>query len=442
MKLNPMKYAQQHPKQLEATKALQPIRALFWGNRVGKTEWGAQESVRYSTGTHPFKKIIIPNDGWVISPSFDLQLEGTQKKLEKYIGSNEIEHIDYLRSSIWKSLRLKCGSLMTFKTYEQGREKFQSAAKRWIWFDEEPPSDIYEECVVRQEAGIPLDIWITMTPINGMTWIYDDIYSDTGNPLYYISEAEWNDNPYLTDSQKNIMRGILEKRGQSLEVREKGHFVSRVGLVCSWWRREKHLREYKSFPVDWSYFEIFDGGWTDPATWLLIGIDNLGDINILDGFKETELLTEDIKEKRKNKVLGLVIRKGISDNDNPRLNKELSKPPDGISLIPIEKTPNEKKSWDETMAEAMASFGRIQKGTGEPRLFINKNLTWLIQQIENLKWLEQKKVEGVEILPKWNDHRKFGHHFDGVYDLAYFCTDYLKPLEKETLPYNRSKWSI
>jgi len=275
-----------------------------------------------------------------------------------------------------------------------------------------------------------------------MTWIYDDIYMDTKNPLYFISEAQWDDNPYLQLSQKETMRSILEKRGQSLEVREKGRFMSRVGLVCSWWRREKHVKEYPEITLDWTYYDVFDGGWTDPATWLLIGIDPIGDIHVVDGFSEKELLTEDIKEKRKTKVMGLTMRKGISDNDNPRLIAELSKDPNGIKLIPIEKKPRETRSWDETMSEAMASFGRIQKGTGLPRLYVNKNLTWFIQQIENLKWVEQKKTEGSEIVPQWDANRKFGHHFDGVYCLSYFCVEYTQPIKYKTPVYNVKKWSI
>lgn len=424
-RLNPLKYSKQHDKQIEATKAPNPIRCLFWGNRTGKTEWGGQEGVRYATGNHPEKDIIVPNEGWVVSPSFDLQLESVQKKLQTYLGSNDIEHIDYLHGGIWKAVRLKNGSLITFKSYEQGREKFQSAGKRWIWFDEEPPSDIYEECVVRQEAGIPLDIWITMTPVNGMTWIYDEIYMDTGNPLYFTSQADWNDNIWLGEEQKNIMRQTLAKRGERIEVREKGRFMARVGLICNWWRREKHLREYSEFPSDWSYYEVFDGGWSDPATWLLIGIDGQGDLHIVDGYAEKNLLTSDIKEKRDAKTLGINIRSGHSDNDNPRLNAELKSK--GMSLKPIEKKPGESKSWDETMAEAMASYGQIQKASGEPRLFVNKNLTWLVKQIENLKWLEVNSKDGSEIKPKWNDHRRFGHHFDGVYCLAYFIISYIKP---------------
>src|SRR4030042_1199363 len=337
-KEDPLKYAQQHAKQQEATKSDKAVRSLFWGNRVGKTEWGAQEGARFSTGTHPYRDIIVPNEGWVACPSFDLQLESTQLKLQKYLSEKEIEKVDYLRSSIWKSVRLKNGSLITFKSYEQGREKFQSAGKRWIWFDEEPPSDIYEECTVRQETGVPLDIWITMTPVNGMTWIYDDIYLDVSNPYLFISEASWLDNPFLDEDAKSRMRRNI-KSEESLAVREHGQFVARVGLVCSWWRREKHLQEYTEFPKDWAYYEAFDGGWSDPATWLLLAFDPIGDLHVLDGYSENELLTEEIKRRRDDRTTGLIIRQGYSDNDNPRLNEELLRL--GMSLTAIEKKPGE-----------------------------------------------------------------------------------------------------
>jgi hypothetical protein len=34
-------------------------------------------------------------------------------------------------------------SRIGFKSYEQGREKWQSETLDWVWFDEEPPLDIY-----------------------------------------------------------------------------------------------------------------------------------------------------------------------------------------------------------------------------------------------------------------------------------------------------------
>ncbi len=423
---DPLKYAKEHSKQIEARESDKPVRVLFWGNRVGKTEWGAQETARYSLGKHPTKE------------------DTTQKKLLKYIPYNEIASTEKLRGDILRKIVLKNGTVIVFKSYEQGREKFQGVGKRLIWFDEEPPSDIWEECFVRQEAGVQLDIIMTMTPVNGMTWVYDDIYMDTSNPDLFVSEASWEDNPFLTDKQKEqMMRGL--KSEEAIEVRRYGKFVARVGLVCNWWRREKHLREYTEFPADWSYYEVLDGGWSDPSAWLLLAFDTQNNLHILDGYSMTELSAEQIKENRDTKASGLLLRRGFTDNDNPRMVEDLNKL--GMRLSPIEKKPNESKSWDETMAEAMAEYGTTQKGTGEPRLFVNKNLTWLIQQIENLKWLEVVKKEGREIKPQWDDHRRFKHHWDGMYALGYFCVDFNKPMEttKPVVARNaqkQSKWAI
>ena len=40
-------------------------------------------------------------------------------------------------------------SKIGFKSCDQGREKFQGASLDYVWFDEEPPYDVYEECVMR-----------------------------------------------------------------------------------------------------------------------------------------------------------------------------------------------------------------------------------------------------------------------------------------------------
>lgn len=428
---NPLKYAKQHPKQIEASLSPKAIRALFWGNRVGKTEWGGQETARYALGEHPSRKIELPIEIWVGCPSFEVQEDTVQKKLLKYLPPKSIKSMERLRGNILRRITLNNRTTIVFKSYEQGREKFQGVGKRLIWFDEEPPSDIWEECIVRQEAGIQLDIIMTMTPINGMTWVYDDIYLKIDNPDIFVSEASWEDNPFLQQNQKDQMLRAL-KTNESIEVRKFGHFISRVGLICNWWRREKHLREYENLDKTWSYFEVLDGGWSDPAAWLLVAFDNDNNLHVVDGFRETHLQAEDIKKKRDVKISGLLIRRGVSDNDNPRLDKELSDI--GMQLTPVIKKPGESKSWDEALTEALAEYGTIQKGTGEPRLFINKNLTWLVQEIENLKWLEVGKREGIEVKPEWDDHRRFGHHFDGMRALCYFIISNLVEDDNELPP--------
>jgi hypothetical protein len=91
---NPLKYAKEHSKQIEARKSPKAVRALFWGNRVGKTEWGGQETARYALGNHPDKEIDTPVEIWVACPSFEVQEDTTQKKLLKYIPQKEIKSIE------------------------------------------------------------------------------------------------------------------------------------------------------------------------------------------------------------------------------------------------------------------------------------------------------------------------------------------------------------
>ena len=98
----------------------------------------------------------------------------------------------------------------------------------------------------------------------------------------------------------------------------------------------------------------------------------------------------------------------------------------------------ENASWDEALAEKLAEYGIVQAGTGEPRLFISdklmrmdeikgKNINWMMQEIESLLWLERMKDGIASQIPTWDDHRRDGHHFDGIRALAYFLTMYKLP---------------
>ncbi len=432
-KNHPLEFSQRHFKQSAFYKAPQSTRALFWGNRVGKTEIGAMEVARYMLGEHEHKDVKTPVEVWSVCPSFDSQRDTTQPKLLSYLPATQIASTSTIRKGIYSEIILKNGSRVNFKSYEQGRSKFQGAGKRLIWFDEEPPHDIWQECVVRQDAGVPLDIILTMTPIKGMTWVYDDIYLSTDTGLYYVSTAGWDDNPFLTEEQKDIMARGLTK--DALEVRREGRFTKRVGLVCNWWDRHVHIRDYKEFPAHWSYYEVLDGGYSDPAAWLLIGVDHDDSIHVIDGFRQSYMKTDDIKRVRDTKIAGIMVRRGWSDDDNPRLNLELNRL--GMKLSPVKKKATGIASWDEALAEKLAEYGAVQKGTGEPRLFISSTLVrtdertgkegnWMMQEIENLLWVE-KLAQGVaEQKPMWDDHRKYGHHFDGLRALAYFLMSYKK----------------
>lgn len=444
---DPLKYIVEHDKQKHATAADEAIRALFWGNRVGKSEWGGHETARYATGRHPHRGTTPPFEIWAACPSFDVQEHTTQKKLLACLPPKDIARIEYLRGKIIKKLQLKNGVTILFKSYEQGREKFQGAGVRLIWFDEEPPRDIWEECFVRVEAGQQLDVILTMTAVKGMTWVYDQIYLDTGNPDLYISEAGWDDNPWLTEKQKEQMaRGLTP---EALKVRREGRFTKRVGMVCAWWDRTKHLRHYDHLDRSWTWYEVLDGGWSDPAAWLLVGVDHDDNIHVVDGYREPQKKNSWLKTERDKKISGLTITRGWIDSNEPRLQQELSTlKVDDVSspwhLDAVEKVAGESKNWDETLAEKLAEYGQIETGTGQPRLYISDTLirtsdqsgreeNWLMQEIENLVWLEKSTKQGESVEPKWDDHRRYGHHFDGIRALAYLLVSYKKRSKNPTV---------
>lgn len=441
-KENPLLYCQRHPKQIAAHESLEAIRALFWGNRVGKTEWGAMEVSEYATLHHPHRQMKPPFEIWAACPSYDVQEHTTQKKLLSYLPEKEIARTEYIRGRIIKKMTLKNGVTIQFKSYEQGREKFQGAGVRLIWFDEEPPKDIWEESFVRVEAGQQLDVILTMTAVKGMTWVYDQIYLDTSNPDLFISEAGWDDNPYLTEQQKQQMsRGLSEN---AIKVRREGKFVKRVGLVCAWWERDKHIGHYDNLDKSWAWYEVLDPGFSDPAAWLLIGVDHDDNVHVVNGYRKKQQGNLSLKTMRDARISGLTLTNGWMDNEDPRLQQELTqlKNDDGTPnpwyLQPVQKIPGDSKNWDETLAEKLEEYGKIQLGNGKPRLFISDNLTevnettgteinWMVQEIENLVWQEHVSKVGEEVKPKWDDHRRFGHHFDGMRALAYFLVSYKKP---------------
>lgn len=63
-------------------------------------------------------------------------------------------------------------SIVMFKAYEQGREKWQGDTVDGVWFDEEPPLDIYSEGRTRTQAGqLSYFTIITFTPLLGMSQV-------------------------------------------------------------------------------------------------------------------------------------------------------------------------------------------------------------------------------------------------------------------------------
>lgn len=425
-----------------ASLARKKLRALFWGNRVGKTEWGAMEVAAVLLGKHTF---IKPCDVWAFCPSFDEQKDTTQLKLMRYIPTHAIVDIVWLRKGIIKELQIRAedGTIhkITFKSYEQGRDKAQGAGKGLIWFDEEPPKDIFDECSVRQEAGVPLYIIMTMTPINGMTWVYREIYLNTSNPDIFVSTASWKDNPWLTPEQIEEMRRRLTP--QALKVREEGQFVKQVGLVASWFNRQVHVVDIDKLPPGDTYFAI-DFGFSNPCCGLYARIDRENNIWLFDGWYRRGLTNPDIQKLMGQKDVGLGLIKRIGDSAQAADIKQLNDA--GYDIVGVEKVSGtSKESWDEYRARLMEQHGRIQEATNKPKIFISSKLVdlddnqksptvgqlynFLAFELENLRWEEVKTELGIDQKPIWG--KQPNHAIDA---LTYILASIVPPGEQDWIP--------
>lgn len=165
-------------------------RLFLAANRIGKTDVAAYELTCHLTGIYPRwwagKRFDRPTECWAAGDTsgtardiIQVALLGPLTTLDRREWSGMLPRqlvYDYSRKqglpsavhSIW--VRHKTGGLssLDIKSYDQKREAFQGTAKDAIWLDEEPPDDIYGECLIRTMTTGGL-LMVTMTPLMGLT---------------------------------------------------------------------------------------------------------------------------------------------------------------------------------------------------------------------------------------------------------------------------------
>ncbi len=267
--------AKVHQKQLEFHKNSARNRWVFGGNRSGKTECGAVGTVWRARGLHPYRENRDNVAGWVVSLTYEVQRDVAQEKILHYLNPDWIAKITMREGScaspemgvidtIYVNNVMGGVSKIGFKSCDQGREKFQGTSLDFVWFDEEPPYDIYEECRMRilDKVG---DTYGTMTPLKGLTWVYDEIYLNTkgSKDVWYIS-MEWGDNPFLNEQEVVDMTNSLNS--DSVESRRYGRFRVNEGLVYTEFDPEIHVIDPIELPEEWQSSLSIDPGLNNPLS--------------------------------------------------------------------------------------------------------------------------------------------------------------------------------
>lgn len=168
-------------------------RCAMAANRVGKTfGMGGYEIAAHLTGEYPHwwngRRFNKPVKAWAAGKTnettrdivqFTLLGNITQGARKGFDGTGVIPGAR-LGSLTWKQgvndladkikIRHISGgwSELGLKSYQQGRGSFEGTAKDAIWLDEEPPEDIYGECLIRTATTDGL-LMLTFTPLEGMS---------------------------------------------------------------------------------------------------------------------------------------------------------------------------------------------------------------------------------------------------------------------------------
>jgi hypothetical protein len=124
------------------------------------------------------------------------------------------------------------------------------------------------------------DIFATMTPLKGQTFVYDEIYLNPKNdPDIWCVTMEWADNPYLPKEETERFAKSMSE--SELETRRYGRFSMRCGLVYPEFDTSRHVIPPFSVPKEWYGNISIDPGLNNPLSAHWYAVDGEGNIYVI-----------------------------------------------------------------------------------------------------------------------------------------------------------------
>lgn len=296
LRTNRLRHYKPYAKQREfhAEGRMYRERLFMAGNQLGKTLSGAAEASMHLTGEYPdwwegkrFDKPIILIAG---SESAELTRDGVQRLLvgppdrEEDWGTGFIPQRAIMartrRMGVSNALdtvtvRHVSGgqSTLYLKSYDQGRSKWQANTVDFVWFDEEPPEDVYFEGITRTNATKG-SVMVTFTPLKGMSavvarYLLEDS-PDRTSVTMTIEDAEH----FTPDERAKI---IASYPAHEREARTKGIPTMGSGLIFPV-LEEDIIVEPFDIPKHWVQIGGLDFGWDHPTAAAHLAWDRDADV--------------------------------------------------------------------------------------------------------------------------------------------------------------------
>lgn len=288
-----------YPKQLEFHAAGRHYRErmLMAGNQQGKTICAGAEVAFHLTGRYPdwWDGFVYdkPPVWWVAGVTSESTRDNPQRILlgrGKLWGTGMVpkdaitsdpalrrgvaDAVDHFECRWGGGGDVQAGTAMcAFKSYDQGREKFQGETLGGIWFDEEPDEDIYMEGLTRTNVGL-MPVLITFTPLLGMSNVVMRFLTEKP-PGTHITRMTIEDAQHYTPEQRQAI--IASYPAHERKARVSGIPQLGSGRVFPVDEDELKVPAF-AIPNHWVQGAGIDFGWDHPSAAVKMAWDRDSDI--------------------------------------------------------------------------------------------------------------------------------------------------------------------
>jgi phage terminase large subunit-like protein len=274
----------QKQKDFHALGKIKRERLLRAGNQNGKSFCVGSEAAYHLTGEYPDwwqgRRWDRPTVVWASGETGEATRDNPQRVLiglpkEEGTGAIPARCLgEYGKASgvadlydYFKVRHVSGGwSMLRFKYYAQGAAKWQGPPVDFVWFDEEPPEDIYDEGLARTIATGGMAA-MSFTPLKGMSavvmrFLGDNATEDRADVNMTIEDAE-----HISPAER--ARIIASFPAHQREARAKG--IPTLGSGAIFPVAEESITvEPFSIPKHWPRICGLDFGWDHPtaAAWI------------------------------------------------------------------------------------------------------------------------------------------------------------------------------
>jgi PBSX family phage terminase large subunit len=262
------------------------------------------------------------------------------------------------------------------------------------------------------------DCWFISTP-NGFNH-FKKLYEETGLDRRSFHFTSY-DNPYI--SKEEIDKARIEMDSDSFQQEWMGEFRKMSGLIYKDFKRETHMVEIPDLNYNYTFTRALDFGFAHKTALGYFAINANGtEIYLYDGLYQSGLIEKQIADIVKIKDGKNVITNPVADSAQPMSIAQLSDL--GCYFAAVDKGQDSVKNGIVKVSELL----KVRPDTGKPTLMFNKNLTWIADEFEKYRWMENKSMDGaIKEVPLKRDD-------DAMDMIRYFAMTYKNDEDNTQLP--------